>query len=127
MANFVFETSLTVSEKATIKERARSGCSLSENGHLCVEGIEKNDYAKVRVYLGGKSYSVNRSRLAFFVDIDFAPLPPRFQLSHLCHLKNCCHPEHITMEPANINNSRKRCADVRQCQGHEGFKECLFL
>ena len=57
MSDFVFNTTLTEPEKARVRQRARSGCSLSENGHLVVEGKEKNYYSKVCVYLRGTSYS----------------------------------------------------------------------
>lgn len=126
MSNIVFETSLSESEKAIIKERARSGCLLSQNGHLVVDGIEKNQYSKVRVFLRGKSYLVNRSRLCYFVDNDFQQLSPEYQLSHLCHIKDCCRREHLAMEPASINNSRKQCERVKKCQRHDGFQDCQF-
>ena len=127
MSAIVFETNLTESEKASIRERSRSGCKLSDKGHLVVDGIEKNAYANVRVYLRGTSYQVNRHRLCYFIDKDFAPLPPGHHVSHLCHVKNCCQEDHLTIEPPQINNSRKLCFKSKLCQGHEGFLNCVIL
>ena len=126
MSNFVFETSLSETEKTMIRQRAHSGLKLSDNGHLVVDGHEKNVYAYVRVYLRGTSYLVNRSRLCYFANSDFAPLPPNSQLSHLCHVRNCCRDDHITMEPPSINLSRKPCFKNRACKGHDGHPNCLF-
>lgn len=127
MSSVVFETSLTESEKTAMRQRVRSGCSLSERGHLVVDGIERDEYAKVRIFLRGHSYAVHRAKVCYFVDNDFQPLPPNMQLSHLCHVKNCCRQEHLTLEPASINNSRKQCQAAQKCLGHpDGFKDCVF-
>lgn len=127
MASVVFETHLTDSEKLTFAQRARSGCLMSTNGHLVVDGVERNQYAKVRVFLRGKSYSVYRHRLCYYVDNDFVPIPPDMQISHLCHLKSCCLSEHLCLESASVNNSRKQCASTGTCLGHsEGHANCVF-
>ena len=122
----MFQTELTNSEKAIISQRARSGCSLSSNGHLVVDGKEGNEYAKVRVYLRGKSYSVLRHRLCYFVDNRFEPLPTDLHVSHLCHIKNCCRNDHLSLESASVNNSRKQCAKNHTCSGHPGHPNCVF-
>ena len=126
MSAIIFESSLTDTEKSSIRERARSGCKLSDNGHLVLDGIERDEYSKVRVYFRGKSYIVHRARICAFVDAEFEPFPPDLQVSHLCHLKNCCLKAHLTMEPATINNSRKKCFASRQCQGHSEYPQCVF-
>ena len=127
MSSVVFETSLTESEKNTMRQRVRSGCQLSARGHLVVEGVEKDAYSKVRIYLRGQSYSVNRAKACYYVDNDFVPLPSNLQLSHLCHVKSCCHPDHITMESAATNNSRKKCFEAKMCLGHsDNVKDCVF-
>ena len=127
MSSIVFETSLTESEKTAVRQRSRSGCQLSDRGHLVIDGIEKDEYAKVRIFLRGQSYSVNRAKVCYFVDNDFQPLPKNMQVSHLCHVKNCCHPDHITMETASTNNSRKKCVEANMCLGHsDRDKDCVF-
>ena len=127
MSSVVFETSLTESEKTSMRQRVRSGCQLSDHGHLVINGIEKDEYSKVRIYLRGQSYSVNRAKVCYYVDNDFQSLPSNMQLSHLCHVKSCVHPDHITMESASTNNSRKKCFEAKMCLGHpDDVKDCVL-
>lgn len=126
MSAIIFETSLTDREKDFIRQRARSGCKLSDKGHLVLDGKEKKSYSKVRIYLRGQSYMVHRARICYFIDRDFQPLSPDLQVSHLCHIKNCCLKEHLTMEPATVNNSRKTCQTAKVCHGHSGYADCIF-
>ena len=128
MSETVFNASLTENEKVTIRQRVRSGCELSAKGHLVVDGVEKDQYSRVRIYLRGKSYLVNRAKACMFADNNYEPLPPDLQVSHLCHIKNCVLQEHLTMESAALNNSRKKCAQAQVCLGHSGeAPNCIFL
>lgn len=127
MSETVFNASLTENEKVTIRQRVRSGCELSAKGHLVVDGVEKDQYSRVRIYLRGKSYMVNRAKACIFADNDFAPLPQDLQVSHLCHVKNCVLKEHLTMESASLNNSRKKCVESQVCLGHSEAPNCIFL
>ena len=59
MSETVFNANLTENEKVTIRQRVRSGCQLSAEGHLVVDGVQKDQYSRVRIFLRGKSYLVN--------------------------------------------------------------------
>ena len=128
MSETVFNASLTENEKATMRQRVRSGCQLSPKGHLVVDGVEKDQYSRVRIYFRGKSIMVNRAKACMFVDNEYQPIPQDLQVSHLCHIKNCVLKEHLTMESAALNNSRKKCVEAQVCFGHTGeAPDCIFL
>ena len=44
-------------------------------------------------------------------------------ISHLCGRRNCININHITIEPHQVNCSRRSCH--RFCKGHEGFPACI--
>ena len=127
MSETVFNASLTENEKVTMRQRVRSGCQLSPKGHLVVDGVEKDQYSRVRIYFRGKSIMVNRAKACMFVDNEYQPIPQDLQVSHLCHIKNCVLKEHLTMESAALNNSRKKCVEARVCLGHNEAPDCIFL
>ena len=39
-------------------------------------------------------------------------------LSHLCHVADCCHPGHLIFEPEQVNLERKKCVNGKKCLGH---------
>ena len=127
MSVFLFECNLTDSERTTITQRARSGCLMSESGHLVVDGVTRDRYSVVRVYLRGKSYSVQRHRLCYYVDHGFEPIPTEQEVSHLCHVKSCCLKDHLTLESPSVNSTRKQCLKSKKCLGHPtGLPNCVF-
>ena len=49
------------------------------------------------------------------------------EYSHLCGRHNCVNPQHVRLEPHNINMDRKRCHRTRVCEDQHGqFDRCVF-
>ena len=53
-------------------------------------------------------------------------IPAGYEISHLCHNKNCIQIEHLQLEPKSVNMSRKMCVSGRQCIGHGQYPPCLL-
>ena len=64
-------------------------------------------------------------RMSFFLlSPTFRPLDPKHHVSHLCHNKLCLKLDHLSYEPAHINNARKVCQSTGECTGHRGYARC---
>ena len=50
----------------------------------------------------------------------------KFGVSHLCGVRLCANPEHLTYEPIKINLGRRPCHRKGVCKGHDGHKNCVF-
>ena len=90
-------------------------------------GHESPSYHQLRVSFRGESVRVYGHQLAFWVSQNFSKqFDPSLQISHLCHLPSCAKPEHLTLETAELNNTRKKCCINQKCQGHGQFQDCIF-
>ena len=63
-------------------------------------------------------------RLSYFLYIWPRTLVHTMHVSHLCHNKRCTKPDHLSYEPARINNQRQACKAAARCTGHRGYKKC---
>lgn len=97
-------------------------------GGKCVGG-----YGRVKIRLPGNPSSkyVYTHRLAFMAYYKVLALPDGMHVSHRCHVKLCCNPTHLSLEPQMINNSRKNCAYNRKCCNNHScygvqYSDCIF-
>ena len=65
-------------------------------------------------------------RMAIFLHLNAQPLDNDLHASHICHIKDCFNPHHISLEPCVINNARKHCKAVQNCIKHEHFPDCIL-
>ena len=75
----------------------------------------------------GRTTSCTVGKAQWLVQNKKCPLqdiPDKYQVSHLCHNKNCIKKEHLTLEPGWVNLRRKMCITGRQCIGHGQFPQC---
>jgi len=48
-------------------------------------------------------------------------------VSHLCHSSTCVNIDHLSLEPAHVNNNRKGCLSRGHCHGEHGeYPPCIF-
>lgn len=52
-------------------------------------------------------------------------VPSGLEVSHLCHVRDCIEPSHLTVEDTETNNSRQRCHNSQQCT-KEHHPSCIF-
>lgn len=72
------------------------------------------EYKKVRVH-----------RLLYFIFTgDHALTNPAMHISHKCHQKTCLQFDHLSLEPASVNNSRQICK-YDGCGGHAPYDDCI--
>ena len=93
---------------------------------LSQAGYEATSYKRIKVAFRGSEFFLGIHELAYWVSKDFPALEDGKNTSHLCHLNSCALPEHLTYESASVNNSRKKCALLRQCSGHGTEPLCIF-
>ena len=67
-------------------------------------------------------------RLSFISKMKTFDIPNDMHVSHLCRFSLCVNPDHLSLEPAMINNERQQCGDY--CKGHKlgdvTFPACIF-
>lgn len=76
---------------------------------------------EVLLLVAGKDIEVARAEGQAMVP------PVVFHASHLCDNPACLIPEHICIEPADVNNSRKGCVVWFQCKGHDGCNKWFLV
>lgn len=72
-----------------------------------------------------KSKKISVHRLAYFIKH-----PEHYGMegdcSHLCHNTTCINTDHISLEPHYVNNNRQVCVNIRKCQGHAPYRDCIL-
>lgn len=52
-------------------------------------------------------------------------LPPKWDVSHLCHNGRCLRLDHLVLEPHAVNTSRQKCVNRGRCLGHGPYPRCM--
>ena len=109
---------------------------LSRQGHFCHlwRGKKNQDkYGVVKLTLDLKSGESKTKemlihRLAYYAVHREKGFDPEkdFGVSHLCGVRLCANPEHLTYENIQINLDRRPCHLKGVCSGHDGHKDCVF-
>lgn len=125
MANTVFNTVFTEAEASHCMRLLQRHSYSSISCHLWFGAKNKDGYGVICFPFRGKRVTVTTHRLTFYLNNNF-PHMASLHVSHLCHQKACIRIEHLSLEPANINNKRKNCLNCGECTGHYGYKQCLL-
>lgn len=86
----------------------------------------RKGYGQFEFRLRGKKFKVSIHRLIYYLKNNCINLPTNLHVSHLCHNKLCIKIEHLSLEPARVNNSRQVCKNDGNCTGHYGFANCIL-
>ena len=86
-------------------------------------------YGMIRVWYPGASRSktVHVGRAVYMVKTRNMDLPANHDVSHLCGRSLCANPDHLSLEPHSVNNTRIHCHGSRRCGGHGQYRDCMFL
>ena len=125
MAKLLFSSQLTETEV--------QHCNTIINRHTLVTPAcivwkgtkDKDGYGETRLQFRGKRVKVRVHRLLFYIQTNCTDIS-KLHISHLCHNKACITFEHLSSEPARINNERKSCVLNGECSGHYGYKSCIL-
>ena len=109
---------------------------LSRRGTFCHlwHGKQNQEgYGVCKLTLDLKSGETKRKemlihRLAYFAvhrDKGFDP-EKDFGVSHLCGVRLCANPAHLSYEHLQVNISRRPCHLKKVCKGHPGHRDCVF-
>lgn len=93
-----------------------------------IKGHASDSYHRIKINFRGDKFLIYAHQLAYWVNNDFSGLLDETkQLSHLCHVKNCTNPAHITFETPQLNNARKICNREKICSGHgDAVPDCIL-
>lgn len=125
MANIVFKSHLTETEIQYCERVIQRHTVVSENCSIWTGTKDKNGYGEIRFQFRGKRVKVRVHRLVFYIRSNFTDME-NFHVSHVCHKKACITYDHLSKEPAKVNNKRKSCVLNGDCIGHYGFKSCIL-
>lgn len=87
----------------------------------------KDGYCYLSYTYNGHTTSCTVAKAQWLVKNRKCPLrdiPYKYEVSHLCHNKNCIKKEHLTLEPGRENLRRKMCISGGQCIGHGQYPQC---
>jgi hypothetical protein len=74
-----------------------------ESGCLLWTGYLKNNgYAQIQIGIERRQYLVHRVMYELFI----GPIPPGFQVDHLCHTRRCASPAHLEAVTPRVNTLR---------------------
>ena len=117
----------------------RPGCVLSENGECMLYNgaVRRDGYCGIsyRDPVDKHQTGANAHRIAKMVQ-NFTLHRTIYladgDASHLCHNKQCVRPDHVNIEPSQVNQSRKVCIRLGRCTRHpkgdggEFHPDCLL-
>lgn len=106
---------------------------LTHGSHLLFRNDVNQAYKQMQVTLPSSK------RVRFYVHqvivlkkLNCLSMEKGLETSHLCHIKNCVNPDHISAEPRHINNNRIHCSreradtsDPSYCCGHDPYPRCI--
>lgn len=104
----------------------------NDNGCRLWQGaVKQTGYGKVKIrFPHAEAYTtLNVHRLMYMLVHQTYNLPQSLVVSHLCHIKLCCTPGHLSLETQAVNNRRKTCTQLipKTCIGHGEYASCIFL
>lgn len=130
--NYFDSVLITEEEKQTLKNRIEKNCTLNE-GTGCLEWTKSKNSAGYPQCKLGKKFEDRftpkpYSPVHILFSLEFAVVLKRnfYEISHLCHNKNCINVYHVNYEPSSINQSRKMCSKKNMCFAHGPYPRCIF-
>lgn len=77
-------------------------------------------YGYIRKTLHDKFYEQYTHKIIKLHSLHLTELPQGMECSHLCHNSLCQNPDHINVEPKQVNLMRKNCNNEKRClDNHE--------
>ena len=103
---------------------------ISPNGHCVLYGgcTDRYGYGRMKVVIQGREISLTTHRLKYILVNKIKSLNDigNSDISHLCHNKACLHADHLSLEPHEVNLSRRCCINIGICQHHHPYQDCLL-
>lgn len=126
---FTFEELDFFYDKIFMKKK----CILTHGSHLLFRNESDQTYKQMQVTLpSGRKVRYYVHQVIILKKLNVLSMENGFETSHLCHIKNCINPDHLTAEPHQINNSRIHCSrerndcgDMSYCCGHDPYPLCI--
>lgn len=121
----VYETEFSDEEQQYLKSKLfrfniYNGCQ------IWYGATNADGYGIIRPSFRGKHQNFTVHRLQYFLANNCKFSNITHHVSHLCHKKKCLNIDHLSLEPVDINIERNQCKPLGACQGHNGFKNCIF-
>lgn len=123
----IYTTLLTDDEIRKIKEMLNQKSNNIGNCIIWTGETIQDGYGVLRHTIRHKRLKLRVHRILFYVLTQCAPIYSQLQhVSHLCNQKLCLRFEHLSLEPAVVNNQRKTCFAAGICFGHDTYPRCAL-
>lgn len=73
-----------------------------------------------------KRTKLHAHKIAYMAYTGNLDIDPELHVSHRCHVSTCVLVQHLSLEPADVNNSRKQCVSLGYCLDHTPHPPCIF-
>jgi len=113
---------LTDAEKHKYENKLHNNSVITDTGCELYKVNSSDGYVRI----GVKGKSLLAHRFAYFYEHQDSKSPPRFEISHLCHRKNCINFDHLSLEPSYTNKLRRHCVLKNKCVTHGKFRNCIL-
>jgi len=113
--------------EATLRARIAQNSVPASDGCIRWEGAKcERGYGRMKFTTEeGFVRYVRPHRLVYFLTSGRACLQRSMHVSHLCNVKDCVQPAHLSYEENFVNQQRKNCFSEDRCTGHQEYPRCL--
>ena len=120
-----FENKPTLREICRISKLLDNKIEIGEHCNIWT-GQQRGGYGILEIRFRGNKIKLGVHRVKYFFHNNCEPMTKEQHVSHLCHNKLCVKIEHLSLEPASINNNRQICKNEGECTGHYGYARCML-
>lgn len=120
---------ITVEEKTLIQYKFNRSVGNNLNNFHCqiwTGSVDRYGYGVFQLTFRGRRLALPAHRLSLFIDRQYLCIHRSYHVSHRCHNRLCFKPEHLSLEPQSVNNSRRVCCSDGICHGHRGYSRCIL-
>jgi len=107
-------------DQTAIPARLWAKVEITDTCWLWLAHKDPHGYGKCR-YKGSR-WSAHRA----FYDALVGPIPERYEVDHLCMVRNCVRPEHLEAVTRTVNRQRQGAAVIFCPRGHEYTPENTY-
>lgn len=76
-------------------------------------------------FLDGKRSVMHTHRIRMSIE-KRTIIDKQYDVSHLCHNRQCVNIEHLSEEPHYVNNNRQHCKALGECTEHHPYPKCML-
>ena len=126
---------LNAAQKHRLLEKLNLGMAIGHGGcHIWSRAVSGSGYPQMKlgkeidsILTPGTSYPYYAHHIAYSLANNIKLNSPGLEISHLCNIKYCINPNHLSHETRATNLQRCACHAQGLCTGHTGYTDCMFF